>query len=158
MTNTATAVITPATWPDHITETRIPDIPEPCVRAELFTLYVTHDGGFHAGDQVSIDGAPFAVALCIVDGANGIGSYDLFAGQILQVGYNNEEFYVSGMAISAVPAPAAIWLFGSARVGFVGFGRRRSIAWNTPDSRKSPAIVRGYRDRFQTSHFLTTPT
>ncbi len=28
--------------------------------------------------------------------------------------------------ITAVPVPAAIWLFGSALVGFIGFGRRRT--------------------------------
>lgn len=31
------------------------------------------------------------------------------------------------LKISAVPIPAAIWLFGSALIGMIGFGRRRSI-------------------------------
>ncbi len=34
---------------------------------------------------------------------------------------------VSVLGASAVPVPAAIWLFGTALLGFIGFGRRRSI-------------------------------
>jgi hypothetical protein len=30
-------------------------------------------------------------------------------------------------AVSAVPVPAAIWLFGSALIGFVGMSRRTSV-------------------------------
>lgn len=34
---------------------------------------------------------------------------------------------VSALGASAVPIPAAIWLFGTALVGFIGFSRRREI-------------------------------
>ena len=35
----------------------------------------------------------------------------------------NKEFYISTMTVSAVPIPAAIWLFGSVMLGFVGIRR-----------------------------------
>lgn len=35
-----------------------------------------------------------------------------------------EEFYINTLNISAVPLPAAAWLFGSALLGFAGFRRR----------------------------------
>jgi hypothetical protein len=30
--------------------------------------------------------------------------------------------------VSAVPAPAAVWLFGTALIGLIGFGKRRKVA------------------------------
>jgi len=35
---------------------------------------------------------------------------------------------ISNIPIPAVPIPAAIWLFGTALIGFVGMPRRRKIA------------------------------
>ncbi len=87
-----------------------------------------HDGGFGDGDMVTIDGMNFDVSRGYAGGANGIGSFSLATDQVLRIAYNNEEFYVSGMAVSAVPVPAAIWLFGTALAGFVGLGRRRNIS------------------------------
>ncbi len=43
-------------------------------------------------------------------------------------GRNLETDYSITMFATAVPIPAAFWLFGSALVGFIGFGRRRSVA------------------------------
>lgn len=37
----------------------------------------------------------------------------------------NESFYISHANVSAVPIPAAIWLFGSGLIGLVGIARRR---------------------------------
>jgi hypothetical protein len=37
------------------------------------------------------------------------------------------EESASFVALSAIPVPAAFWLFGTALIGFVGFSRRRSI-------------------------------
>jgi hypothetical protein len=34
------------------------------------------------------------------------------------------------LKVSAVPLPAAVWLFGSAMIGMIGFGRRKSIKGN----------------------------
>lgn len=39
---------------------------------------------------------------------------------------NNEPSYNVGLKASAVPLPAAFWLFGSALVGFISFGRRKA--------------------------------
>ncbi len=39
---------------------------------------------------------------------------------------NNEQFYISAMNVSAVPIPAAVWLFGSALLGLAGFSRRKA--------------------------------
>jgi hypothetical protein len=35
------------------------------------------------------------------------------------------QMYLSSMTVAAVPVPAAVWLFGSALVGMVSFGKRR---------------------------------
>lgn len=87
-----------------------------------------HDGGFDALDKVTIGLFEYSVMTGYADGVNGIGPFPLSAGDILKVAYNNEEFYVSGMAVSAVPVPAAIWLFGTAFIGLVGFNKRRKTA------------------------------
>jgi hypothetical protein len=87
-----------------------------------------HDGGFAAPDAVSINGGSYAVATGYAGGVNGIGAFSLLAGDILKIAYDNEEFYVSGIEVSAVPVPAAVWLFGSALLGFVGLSRRTNIA------------------------------
>lgn len=36
-----------------------------------------------------------------------------------------DEFYISSMEVSAVPVPAAVWLFASGLLGLAGFARRR---------------------------------
>jgi hypothetical protein len=41
---------------------------------------------------------------------------------------NDEAIVDAQIAPSAVPVPAAIWLFGSALVGLIGFGKRRKTA------------------------------
>jgi hypothetical protein len=38
------------------------------------------------------------------------------------------EMYLASMKVSAVPVPAAVWLFGTALIGFVGLGRRTNVA------------------------------
>ena len=85
----------------------------------------SHDGGFDSADKVTIDGVGYDVTTGYAGDGNGIGSFSLSAGQILEIAYNNEEFYVSAMEVSAVPVPAAIWLFGTALIGLVGFGKRK---------------------------------
>ena len=41
---------------------------------------------------------------------------------------NNYSHWTEYGAVSAVPVPAAIWLFGTALVGFIGMSRRRKVA------------------------------
>jgi hypothetical protein len=36
--------------------------------------------------------------------------------------------HLDNVSVSAVPVPAAIWLFGTALIGLVGFGKRRKLA------------------------------
>ncbi|MBI5042207.1 MAG: VPLPA-CTERM sorting domain-containing protein, partial [Gammaproteobacteria bacterium] len=40
--------------------------------------------------------------------------------------YNEDKINLSGSATSAVPVPAAAWLFASGLLGLVGVARRRS--------------------------------
>ena len=103
-----------------------------------------HDGGFGTNsdgseDMVTIGVGPLATVVDDPGGVFngnafdlalgvGIGPFTVLQGEKLWIAFNNEQFYLSAMEVSAVPVPAAIWLFGSALVGFVGFGRRRSIA------------------------------
>jgi len=39
---------------------------------------------------------------------------------------SREEFYINTLEVSAVPLPAAAWLFGSALLGLFGFSRRKA--------------------------------
>ena len=40
---------------------------------------------------------------------------------------NTGQMYLSAMTVSPVPVPAAIWLFGSALIGFIGISRRTNL-------------------------------
>jgi hypothetical protein len=40
----------------------------------------------------------------------------------------NTTFAIWSPSVSAVPVPAAVWLFGTALIGLVGFGKRRKAA------------------------------
>jgi hypothetical protein len=106
------------------------------VKVEALTFNNNHDGGFATdasgiADMVTINGADYAFSL--LESGNfinvlGFAPITLLAGDVLTVAYKNEQFYVSGMTVSAVPVPAAVWLFGSALLGFVGYGRRTSVS------------------------------
>ena len=56
--------------------------------------------------------------------ANGVGTFSVVIPDegVLLAGSN----IVS--AVSPVPVPAAVWLFGTALVGFIGLSRRRKVA------------------------------
>ncbi len=47
---------------------------------------------------------------------------------MVEMGINHEEMVVGVSDASAVPLPAAVWLFGSALMGLVGVSRRKSTA------------------------------
>ena len=100
-----------------------------------------HDG-LNTGDLVTIGGTDFEVANrgyapgmvgfsttngVDADGKFGIGSFYLDGSDTLTIAFNNEQFYVSGIEFSAVPVPAAFWLFGTALIGFVGLSRRTTL-------------------------------
>jgi hypothetical protein len=94
-----------------------------------------HDGGFNSDavvDMVDIGIDMSLSAYGLLEGyagdANGIGSFLVRQGEKLRVAFNNEQFYVSAMEVSAVPLPTAVWLFGTALIGFVGLGRRTSVS------------------------------
>ena len=40
----------------------------------------------------------------------------------------NAHFYISGLNVTAVPVPAAVWLFGSGLLGLIGVARRKKAA------------------------------
>ena len=46
----------------------------------------------------------------------------------IKAGPNGGEMYLSAMTVSPVPVPAAVWLFGTALLGLVGFNKRRKTA------------------------------
>jgi hypothetical protein len=50
---------------------------------------------------------------------------DIASGQSFEYGYTESTHTFSA---SAVPVPAAVWLFGTALIGFIGMSRRRKVA------------------------------
>lgn len=92
----------------------------------LGQIFYIGDGITSGGDFQSFT-APFGatrVFFGIPDGFGFVGvpgAYD-----------DNDGRYVIGVGINepppAVPVPAAVWLFGTALIGFIGFGRRRNVA------------------------------
>ena len=62
---------------------------------------------------------------------NALGAIDPDSLFSLQNGSQHNDlgaWVVSDNVISAVPVPAAVWLFGTALIGFVGMSRRRKVA------------------------------
>jgi hypothetical protein len=60
-----------------------------------------HDGGFGAGDMVKIAGLDFAVMTGYAGGANGIGPFNVTGNTPFLVAFSNEQFYISGMEVTA---------------------------------------------------------
>jgi hypothetical protein len=54
-----------------------------------------------------------------------LGTYKLIVSATSVIGSLPEQYTIQGN-ISSVPVPAAIWLFGSALMGLIGFSRRKS--------------------------------
>lgn len=79
------------------------------------------------GFEIFGDGSAFLAAT--IDGVNGLTrlfDIDLTTGKATQLGNFSSSITGLAAAPSAVPVPAAAWLFGSALIGFAGF-RRQSV-------------------------------
>ena len=70
----------------------------------------------------SVDGGAF-VALEMSNLAN----FASHLGTMFEFRYNDAEFYLGGVQVSAVPLPPAVLLFGAALFGLGWLGRRRKI-------------------------------
>ncbi|MES2500863.1 MAG: DUF4394 domain-containing protein [Pseudomonadota bacterium] len=81
------------------------------------------------GFEIFADGSAFLAAIVGNGNANS-GSFlfdaDIETGEIKQIGRFGSDIRGLTAAPSAVPVPAAAWLFGSALIGFAGF-RRKSV-------------------------------
>jgi hypothetical protein len=73
------------------------------------------DSWAYRTDDAGLDGSPFSIANWYFGGPNALDGLDA-AGTRAAVPFGT---------YSAVPLPAAVWLFGSALVGLVGIGKRR---------------------------------
>ena len=60
-----------------------------------------HDGFFDAGDKVKIGGTDFSVMTGYAGGANGIGPFNVSGNTPFLVAFSNEQFYISGMEVTA---------------------------------------------------------
>ena len=103
----------------------------------------THDPDYtilfaNGGDQISIDGAAVNAVgngyvtgnpyngLNNVDANNWLGPYSATGGVAFDIGFINEQFYISGMEVRAVPAPGTLALLGIGLFG-IGMSRRRKV-------------------------------
>jgi len=111
---------------------------------DFLDLYLNPDpqkGGEQA--SISIDGVIYTVDATGVSGDGGYANLDLlslggpilgqtieftaFLGDLLQDDRDN-DYAFAAISVSAVPIPAAAWLFGTALVGLIGFSKRRKAA------------------------------
>jgi len=91
-----------------------------------------HGTDFKGNFDVAIDGGVFTSYALVDFFISGLqGQSFLFANnnnQGLGTRAYKEQFYISALSASAVPVPAAVWLFGSALMGLFGVSRRKSTA------------------------------
>lgn len=74
-------------------------------------------------DLVLTDGAAFFIGLIADDVSE---YFDSFTFSSLADDYQFNIDDITYASVSTIPVPAAIWLFGSALIGLVGFGRKQS--------------------------------
>ncbi|MEJ1297462.1 MAG: hypothetical protein RPU64_07730 [Candidatus Sedimenticola sp. (ex Thyasira tokunagai)] len=104
--------------------------------------------GIYMADFTSINltvGSVYSLVASVVDSSPywGLrGGTALDGGEAVYGGITNtvEDMQISVDGVSAVPVPAAVWLFGSALLGFIGFSRATLI-----NSRNRIPSTRGFK-------------
>ena len=112
---------------------------------DFLDLYLnTDDNSKKEQARITIDGGtPYTVDAIESSGVGGYARLDLlalggpiigkkleftaFQGTNLQDDADN-DYALAALTVSAVPVPAAVWLFGTALAGLIGFSRRRKAA------------------------------
>jgi hypothetical protein len=86
-----------------------------------FTSGVTGESGFLAG--AALNGSPnsdqYIKGIATIGSTKYDGTAEPFRDVTFRTYYDND--------LSAVPVPAAAWLFGTALIGFIGFSRRTTV-------------------------------
>jgi len=116
------------------------------VRINSFDFLDLYDNSLNGNGieqaRVSIDGStPYLVDASGISGDGGYAKLDLISlgviGQNIQFTAfqglpiqddSDNDYAFAGVTVSAVPVPAAIWLFGTALIGLAGFSKRRKAA------------------------------
>ena len=97
----------------------------------LRTLGLTYVG--HAATNSNDGGVNYSydsVAQAVEITFNGLnaGKYSLWIGGNSTGNTSNNQQYFASITAAPVPVPGAVWLFGSAVAGLIGFGRKSKIA------------------------------
>jgi hypothetical protein len=124
--------------------------------ANFVLLQDTGDGSFAVGDAVNVtnfninqvgNGSPIEILSCVAPtwetfcetGATEALTWAaLYTGQYgIGISVTNDDNAFAGdwavnlagntLAVEAVPVPAAVWLFGSALIGLIGFSKRKAV-------------------------------
>lgn len=85
----------------------------------------SHDDGFGAGDLIDINGDLVSPTVdSYVNDPESFGYYIVDAGEDFVVSFVNEQFYISGLSVRAIPEPFAIALMGMGLIGLSLRSRR----------------------------------
>ncbi len=82
-----------------------------------------HDGGFGAGDMLTIEGVDYAAVTGYAGDANAYSTWAISAGDSFDVSFDNEQFYVSAIEWR-VPEPGMLALLSLGLIG-VGLAKRK---------------------------------
>jgi hypothetical protein len=88
--------------------------------------YLAHANDFAAGDTETLNSFFLQAGIySLVVGGASEPAFDIDGTTLLNGGTYG---VVANLSVQPVPVPGAVWLFGSAIAGLIGFGRRKSIA------------------------------